>query len=54
MADVHLECRGCGLKFLWTDKEQKEYEEANPTDEEILEVEPYCKTCRPKQDSQRS
>lgn len=60
MPDLILTCSGCGMRFTWTDKEQKEYTESCSKDVEdeatgdLLDVEPYCKSCRPKQDGQRS
>lgn len=51
MGDVTLTCDGCGAKFVWTEKEQTEAEEHG--DGGLIEVEPYCKSCRPKQDQQR-
>jgi DNA-directed RNA polymerase subunit N (RpoN/RPB10) len=55
-----LICQGCGEKFIWTDEEQKEFAENVSKDVEdeatgdILDVEPYCKMCRSKQDGMRS
>jgi len=52
MGNVELTCEACGTKFLWTDKEQTEAEENGEGG--LIEMEPYCKSCRPKQDQQRS
>ena len=55
MPDLTLTCKGCGVFFVWTEKEQEEYEaNLSETEEDIIEVEAYCKICRPKQDGQRS
>lgn len=53
MDDLELECRGCGIQFTWTKKEQNEFCENVPEDQSLLDTEPYCKACRPKQDQQR-
>ena len=50
MGDLKLKCAGCGTEFVWTRKEQKEFEENSPG--ALFEL--YCKSCRPKQDGQRS
>lgn len=52
--DLDLECQGCGAHFVWTRKEQREFLENAPEDQSLLDTEPYCKSCRPKQDGQRS
>lgn len=52
MADMTLTCAGCGRKFVWTEKEQKEAEPA--CEGGLLDPEPYCRRCRPKQDQERS
>jgi ribosomal protein L33 len=53
--DVELTCEGCGMRFTWTKKEQEEFEGEDPKDVGgLLEVERFCKSCRPKQDGQRS
>ena len=55
-----LTCQSCGVVFIWSEKEQKEYAAGISKDTEdeatgdVLDVEPYCKSCRPKQDQQRS
>ena len=62
MADIKLTCEGCGQVFTWTDKEQKEYAASAPPYDpsdgdaigDLLDTEPFCKMCRPKQDGQRS
>jgi hypothetical protein len=54
MEDLELECQGCGKCFRWTVKEQKEFVENAPEGQSLLDTEPYCKSCRPKQDQQRS
>lgn len=59
MENITLECAGCGASFVWTTKEQEEFQANASSDVEdeatgdILDVEPYCKSCRPKQDQQR-
>ena len=53
MGDLTLTCVGCGTRFVWTEKEQAEAEDLSG-DGGLVEIEPYCKACRPKQDQQRS
>lgn len=48
MGDVDLTCEGCWAKFVWTDKEQTEAKQDGEGG--LIETEPYCKICRPKQD----
>lgn len=50
MADMTLTCESCGKKFVWTEKEQAAMESEGG----VLDVQPNCKLCRPKQDDQRS
>lgn len=54
MPNLDLTCEGCGTKFVWTEKEQQEFEEKFRDEADLLDVEAFCKMCRPKQDGQRS
>lgn len=58
MGDLALVCQGCGRRFVWTEKEQVESTGHRVPDTKPIpssvEFEPYCKSCRPKQDQQRS
>ena len=42
------------MRFVWTEKEQKEYRETVQHPGDTIATEPHCKMCRPKQDGQRS
>lgn len=59
MGDLTLVCASCGKGFVWTEKEQHQARSPRPTDTEdeatgdLVDVEIYCKPCRPKQDQQR-
>jgi hypothetical protein len=48
MPDLTLKCRACGMAFRWTEKEQ------NAQEPETYEAPEECKSCRVKQDGQRS
>jgi hypothetical protein len=52
MADLQLVCEHCGARFNWTEKEQKDW--PNDLNNHGYDRQPHCKSCRPKQDGQRS
>lgn len=54
MGDMTLVCAGCCRRFVWTEKEQLESAQAASAEGDVLEPEPYCAACRPKQDQQRA
>ncbi len=52
MSDLQLVCENCGIRFTWTEKEQKDW--PDDLNNDGYDRQPYCKGCRPKQDGQRS
>lgn len=64
MSDQTLTCESCGKKFRWTHEEQVQAVKDVPLDDlldapgqekpHFIDPPKECKSCRPKQDQQRS
>jgi hypothetical protein len=56
MPDEILVCKSCGQKFKWTEKDQRDYVGDEATGDILDGHDPKqeCKSCRVKQDGQRS
>lgn len=54
MAELRLVCESCGDPFVWTEKEQKDSGLDDGASGGLVDIEPFCRACRPKQDHKRN